>query len=756
MMIQLLNRRLALALLLAACTACSGDPNVTKQKYLESGNRYFEQKKFREAIVEYRNAIKIDPRFGEARLKLAASYLQTGDPVNGLREQVRAADLLPDNVDAQVDAGNLLLLAGRFEDAKARATQALEKQPANVRAQVLLGNTLAGLKDFDAAIDEVEEALKLDPDRMSTYANLGTIQLASGNRAAAEETFKRALARNPTSLQAQLGLANFYWTVGQLPEAEALLEKAVAAAPTDARANRALANLYLATKRAAKAEPFLVAVTTADPSSVSRLMLADYYLAMGRTQEAVPLLKTVVDDPQWSARARVRLAGIDLRAGRTEDAERLVEQVLKSSGSDTQALLLKATIQVSRKKLDDAVRTVDTAINANPRSAQAHFARGRLALMQQRPEDAKNAFAETVRLNPRAAEAQIELAKLHLASGAVTTSVDLAAQAAKNDPGSMEARLVLARGYLAQRDVTRAEGVLAELVATYPKNAGPRTQLGFLLGLKGDRAGAAQRFQEALALDPDYLDATTGLVSLDLSARQFDKARARVEERLKRTPNDSGAQLLAGRTYAAIGDSTNAEIHLRKALEADPANLDAYESLGKFYVAMKRLPEARKEFEALASRQSRPVAALTMVAMIQESMGEAADAQRTYEKVLQINPDAAVAANNLAWIYVERGQNLDLALQLARVAKAKLPKRVEVADTLGWIYYHKGLLSLAIREFEDCVKNDPTNPLYHFHLGLAFAKNGNRESAKKSLETALRLKPNFDGAVEATRVLATL
>src|SRR5918994_5898079 len=104
-----------IAAVLAGTSACSKDPEVAKRQYLESGNRFFEQEKYSEAIIEYRNAIRLDPKFAAARQGLAASYLRTSDLVNALREKVRVADLLPDDRAAQVEAGNLLLLVGRYD-----------------------------------------------------------------------------------------------------------------------------------------------------------------------------------------------------------------------------------------------------------------------------------------------------------------------------------------------------------------------------------------------------------------------------------------------------------------------------------------------------------------------------------------------------------------------------------------------------------------------------------------------------------------
>src|SRR5688572_29678585 len=94
---------LSVAPLLAA-TACSKDPDVVKREYVQEGDQFFEQKRYNEAIVQYRNALEADARFGEARAKLGEAYIQVGEPVAALPEYVRAADLMPDNPDVQLKA----------------------------------------------------------------------------------------------------------------------------------------------------------------------------------------------------------------------------------------------------------------------------------------------------------------------------------------------------------------------------------------------------------------------------------------------------------------------------------------------------------------------------------------------------------------------------------------------------------------------------------------------------------------------------
>ncbi len=95
-------------------------------------------------------------------------------------------------------------------------------------------------------------------------------------------------------------------------------------------------------------------------------------------------------------------------------------------------------------------------------------------------------------------------------------------------------------------------------------------------------------------------------------------------------------------------------------------------------------------------------------------------------------------------------------MQLAQTAKAELPDNPNVSDTLGWIYYKKGLATLAITSFQQSVTQNPTNPRVHYHLGLAYLKNGEPQSARRAFQEALKLNPQFSEADDAKRQLATM
>jgi Tfp pilus assembly protein PilF len=223
-----------------------------------------------------------------------------------------------------------------------------------------------------------------------------------------------------------------------------------------------------------------------------------------------------------------------------------------------------------------------------------------------------------------------------------------------------------------------------------------------------------------------------------------------------KSPGNAALLLLAARTYAMDRDLVRAEQTLRKVIEVDATVLEAYSALGQIYMATNRLQEALQEFEALATRRPKSIGAHTMVATILHVQNRIEEARDRYKLVLAIDARSPVAANNLAWIYAETGGNLDVAVDLALAARAVLPDHASVNDTLGWVYYKKDRPLQAIPAFRDSVAGSPQNPVYHFHLGLAYAKAGEPAKARVALEQALRLKPDFPGADEARRTLATV
>src|SRR5438067_440994 len=67
--------RLGVTLGSVLMAACSADPEQGKRKYLESGLRYMEQRKYQESITQFKHALRLDPHYIDALYQLSEAYL---------------------------------------------------------------------------------------------------------------------------------------------------------------------------------------------------------------------------------------------------------------------------------------------------------------------------------------------------------------------------------------------------------------------------------------------------------------------------------------------------------------------------------------------------------------------------------------------------------------------------------------------------------------------------------------------------------
>jgi putative PEP-CTERM system TPR-repeat lipoprotein len=743
----------AIPLVMCAGAACRRTSSATE--LVSRGDTFAGANQYAEAIVEYRSAIQRDPKLAAAHAHLADAYLKSKDSANApraVREYILAADLQPDNPDAQLKAGEFLLLAHKYEDARARADKVLLIDPKNATAQILRGYATAGLRDIDGALEEINAAVEADPDNVHTYMALGALELNSGKVADAEAAFKHAIEAQPAFAPGYLGLGTLYLSSGRLAEAETPLSRAVELAPNDVVAERTLATFYLASQRIADAEAPLRKIAEQTGDVTSRLRLANYYLLAKRGDAAVAVLSALASEKDGFAPATLRLAAIDRSQHRNADADRRVDAVLARDPNNAAALGLKGRFLLADGRIDDALARARAATAADRRAVDAWTLVGLIERRKGNIDRAIDAFGEVAKLNPRSAPVAVQLAELNLLKGAAATAMEFAETAYRAAPDNAAAGLVLVRASASNGDRSRAEHVLHDLLSAHADIADVHVQAALFAFEQKDRATARKEFTRALELAPSSLEALRGVLVLDMADHNVAHARALVDTRLARAPRDPNVIMLAADFAGATGDATRQESLLRSAIEVDPGNLVAYGRLAGLYVSQHKLDEARAEYERIARERPDAVAARTMVGLLFESENKLADAQKTYEGVIAANPQSGVAANNLAWLYAERGGNLDVALQLAQTAKQQLPAFPQVDDTLGWIYYKKDLVALAIPPLESSVQRQPS-PLSELHLGLAYAKAGEVQKARTAFDAALRMKPDLVEARSARDAL---
>jgi spermidine synthase len=204
----------------------------------------------------------------------------------------------------------------------------------------------------------------------------------------------------------------------------------------------------------------------------------------------------------------------------------------------------------------------------------------------------------------------------------------------------------------------------------------------------------------------------------------------------------SEAHTEAGDALVREGDYAEAIEQYEKAL-VDTLSFKTwmrYDGLAVAYYNLGNLGEALRDFKKVLKAYPGYDQAAYSIAEIYLERADTLNAISYYEKTLEIEPDRYDAANDLAWIYAVRGQNLETALELAREATMADPAPYTY-DTLGWVHYKMGDLDGARKALQKALEIDPLWVESTYHLAIVYIGEGDVGTAKMLLDDVIRTDP---------------
>ena len=249
-----------------------------------------------------------------------------------------------------------------------------------------------------------------------------------------------------------------------------------------------------------------------------------------------------------------------------------------------------------------------------------------------------------------------------------------------------------------------------------PARAEAHRKLGDTYSRQGKPGAAYRSYANAIDLDAADVHSRIAAGRLLLSAGRFDDALVRAEQALECDHGNPEALVLAARAAIAAHDAPAAEGYLTRAIAAEPSSFDAHAMLAHVYASRGDLDVARVTLERFAAAQPDAAAPRTALGIVLEAAGRPAEARARYEQALALDAREPVASNNLARLYATDEGRIGQAFELARTAAAQLPDDADVHDTLGWVAFRTGRLSLAASELKRAVALNAGEPIYQSHL----------------------------------------
>jgi Flp pilus assembly protein TadD len=218
---------------------------VTKDNWLAHNNLGYalgQKGQDDEAMGQYEAAIRLKPRYAEARSNLGAALNSKGRIDEAIRQFREVVRLKPHEADVYSNLGAALVEKGQTDEAIRQLEEALRLKPDHARARNYLGLALGLKGQMDEAIRQYQEALRLKPDYAEAHYNLGLALAGKGQTGEAIRQYQETVRLKPDDAEAHNSLGVALDDQGQAGEAVRQYQETLRLKPGHAEAHYNLGN----------------------------------------------------------------------------------------------------------------------------------------------------------------------------------------------------------------------------------------------------------------------------------------------------------------------------------------------------------------------------------------------------------------------------------------------------------------------------------------------------------------------------------
>jgi predicted Zn finger-like uncharacterized protein len=465
---------------------------------------------------------------------------------------------------------------------------------------------------------------------------------------------------------------------------------------------------------------------------------------------------------QWGL-ARVALARTDETARRAA-----VEETLKLSPMHAEARLADARILWGQGKEERALHDIRQALGQEPIEDQylwtskparaegfsllgyAHEARGRLHLARKAYEDALSADPYLVEALLGAGRVLLRERRFNDALARFESGLSLAQKAGNSivlsgRRADVEARLGQGRAQLALNRAPEAKTSLSALVHDNPSDAEIVLAMGQVEDALGNKVAAEELLKKAVELAPTTFASYLALSQHYFKLNQPDKASETLNEAASKVEENVEMRRMLGQSELARNRFDSAVHEFKRAVELDPADLEAKFGLAVAYRKTAELEKARVLFDEIGLRDPQYAGLTLERGQLLEAQGMYSKAVETYRAAREKEPGDTSLTLRLGAAQVEAGL-LDDADQTLQLVMRETPNSAEAEYFIGRLALARSRGPDALTHFDRALSLDGAQAIYHLYAARAALEMANLGRTLEEAEAALTRDPTLGDA----------
>jgi tetratricopeptide (TPR) repeat protein len=390
-------------------------------------------------------------------------------------------------------------------------------------------------------------------------------------------------------------------------------------------------------------------------------------------------------------------------------------------------------------------------------------------------------FRNAMQVMPKDPQARILAGEAVERMGRYREAAGLFQSVIESNPENVRARVDLGQMYCFGHVPLQALKLIVPALAKHPDNAQLLTVRALARSELKDYADALADAQRAVQVDPTYVQAVGLLAGLYEQKNENDQAASLVQSALQKLPKSTQLREVLVSIYAQAGDNGRTEEQLRELIAMRPANLRYRAQLAQVEVAENHLDQAEAVLRAavqtvpqgddaklllvyfLRDHRSAAQGEAALRSFIAaapddyglrfalgtalENGGQADQALSTYGAIAQQDgdgPNALIARDRMAAIYISEGRNDEAAAEVGQVLERDSGNDAALMIR-GNLELASGHPTAAMTDLRAVARDEPGLIAVHRLLARALLANGSTALAEEELQTAIQIAPGDAG-----------